>query len=697
MGREGATADAQSAYYLGVDIGGTFTDLAFHDPDGVLHCIKVPSTPQAPGRSTLAGIDELRSSLTVDPATWSGMHHTYSSTVATNAVIERRGARCGLITTGGFRDLLELQRLAVPNPMRFTSRRPLPLIPRSLVREVDERVSAEGEELTPLDEEQLCRAARELLAAGVEIVVVCFLHSYRHPAHEEQARRILAHELPELRVELSSQVWPQAREYERATLTALNAFIRPVVESYLGEIEEGAQGRGVAAPVRVARSNGGMELGATIRERPAVTLLSGPAAGVAGAAAAALDAGWANADLMTLDIGGTSADIGVIRGGRSVLSTEEHVADFPLLIPTVAVSSIGAGGGSVIWLDESDTLRVGPRSVGADPGPACYRPEGRGAPAVTDAFLVAGILRAGQRLAGRLPLHLEPARRALQELGERIGLEAVEVADGAVQIATAITAAEATAVLARRGVDLPEFRMVAFGGAGPMLAALVAEEVYIDRVLIPPTPGALSALGAARADVEGDLVRPVYKMLDQVTSGELQAEVDRLLEGVRSWLAEQRGELSFVSTATELGVDMRYDGQGYDVTVPLDPGSIEPGLQKVASAFHAVHRETFGHADEGAAVWIKELRAHVTGTIAKPPAPVPAASASTGHGDGAQRHIRLRGEDLVATSHWRPDLSPGDRVEGPAIIDQMDTTTVVPPGWDAEVLSAGSIVLGRRV
>jgi N-methylhydantoinase A len=691
---ESATADGSSAYYLGVDIGGTFTDLAFHDAEGVLHCIKVPSTPRSPGRSTLAGIDELRASLPVDIDTWRAMHHTYSSTVATNAVIERRGATCGLITTQGFRDLLELQRLAIPNPMQFTSRRPRPLIPRALVREVVERISVEGEELTPLDLAQLRRVTRELVAAGVEIVVVCFLHSYRYPAHENEARRLLEREFPDLRVELSSRVWPQAREYERATLTTLNAFIRPVVEDYLAEIVGGTQRRGVEASLRVARSNGGMELGATIRERPAVTLLSGPAAGVAGAAAAALDAGWAAADLMTLDVGGTSADIGVIRNGRSVLSTEEHVADFPLLIPTVAVSSIGAGGGSVIWLDNAATLRVGPRSVGADPGPASYRADGTGTPALTDAFLLTGILRGGQRLAGRLPLHVEPARRALQALGDRIELDAVDVADGAVQIAVAITAAEATAVLARRGVDLPEFRMVAYGGAGPMLAALVAEEVYIDQVLIPPTPGALSALGAAQADLEGDLVRPVYGMLDQVGSDVLGAEVAQLQEGVREWLAEQIGELSLLSTTIDLAVDMRYDGQGYDVTVPLDPGSIEPGLEKVAERFHAAHRETFGHADQGAAVWIKELRAHVTGTVTKPSPP--SAAGPTRRGNGGQRRIRLRGQDLVATTHWRSDLTPGDLVPGPSIIDQMDTTTVVPPGWDARVLPSNSIVLLRR-
>src|SRR5438105_9006043 len=368
----GSRSLTTQACYLGTDVGGTFTDLVFYTASGELHCFKVPSTPARPGASILEGIDEIKSVLGLGDAAWREMAHTHSSTVATNALIERKGARVGMIVTRGFRDLFELQRLAIPHPMRFDSRRPLPLIPRALVREVGGRIAADGGELDPLPEADAVAAAQELVAAGAEIAIVVLLHSYRNPAHEKAVRDIVErHGIP-LRLELSSDVWAQAREYERGVLTAVNASIRPIVEGYIERLDRGLAERAIGTPARVARSNGGAELAATMRQRPVVALLSGPAAGVAGAAAAAADAGWENADLMTLDVGGTSADIGVIRGGRPVLPSEEHIADFPLLIPTIAVSSIGAGGRSILWLDPTGSLKVGPRSVGADPGPACY-------------------------------------------------------------------------------------------------------------------------------------------------------------------------------------------------------------------------------------------------------------------------------------------------------------------------------------
>src|SRR4051812_18675126 len=418
------------------------------------------------------------------------MVHTHSSTVATNALIERKGARVGLLVSSGFRDLFELQRLAIPHPMRFDSRRPLPLVPRGLVREVRGRIAADGSEIDPLDEADAVAAAQDLVALGAEIAIVVLLHSYRNPAHERQVRAVVEGAGIPLRLELSSEVWPQAREYERGVLTAVNASIRPIVEGYIERLAAGLTERAIAAPARVARSNGGAELAETMRQRPVVALLSGPAAGVAGAAAATQDAGWQAADLMTLDVGGTSADIGVIRGGRPGLSSEEHIADFPLLIPTIAVSSIGAGGGPILWLhptrpleggprrpaDRPGALKAGARSVAADPGPACYGGSDSRIPALTDAFLVAGLLAPGQLLGGKLPLQMAPAREALGTLAGPLGMPVEAVADGAIRVATALMAAEASNVLARRGVDAPRFRMVAFGGAGPLVAALLAGE-----------------------------------------------------------------------------------------------------------------------------------------------------------------------------------------------------------------------------
>jgi N-methylhydantoinase A len=681
--------------YLGTDVGGTFTDLVFYTESGEVHCFKVPSTPARPGASILEGIDEIKQALGLDDAAWRRMVHTHSSTVATNALIERKGAKVGLLVSSGFRDLFELQRLAIPHPMRFDSRRPLPLVPRGLVREIRGRIAADSSEIDPLDEADAVAGARDLVALGAEIAIVVLLHSYRNPTHERQVRTAIEGARVPLRLELSSEVWPQAREYERGVLTAINASIRPIVEGYVERLEQGLVERAIDTPARVARSNGGAELAETMRRRPVVALLSGPAAGVAGAAAAAQDAGWEAADLMTLDVGGTSADIGVIRGGRPVLSSEEHIADFPLLIPTIAVSSIGAGGGSILWLDPTGALKVGPRSVGADPGPACYGGSESRIPALTDAFLVAGLLAPGQRLGGKLPLQMAPAREALGTLAGPLGMTVEAVADGAIRVATALMAAEASNVLARRGVDAPRFRMVAFGGAGPLVGALLAEEIGIDAILIPPFPGGLSALGAARSDLEGDLVEPVYERLGALDSAALARIAAGLQRRAMEWIAEQTRALAVTGTTIELAADMRYDGQGYDVTVPLDPVWLSGGdFDHIRAAFHAGHRATYGHADESAEIWMKELRAHVTGTAPKPRI-VPLRNEAATSSAEARRIVRLFGHEVEASVHERAALGVGVRLAGPTIVNQMDTTTWIPEHWQASVVPSGALVLER--
>jgi N-methylhydantoinase A len=683
---------------LGTDVGGTFTDLVYIEPGGEIYCIKVPSTPAEPGAGVLAGIDEILAERAPAAAAWRDVLHTHSSTVATNALIERRGARVGLLVSAGFRDLFELQRLAVPHPMRSDSRRPTPLVPRALVREVRGRLGADGGEIEALDAAGAAAAAGELAAKGVEILVVVFLHSYRNPAHERAARAAIERAGLSVRVELSSEVWPQAREYERGVLTAINASVRGIVESYLDRLGGGLKGRGIGTAPMIARSNGGAELAASMRRHPVVALLSGPAAGVSGAAGAAADAGWEAADLMTLDVGGTSADIGVIRGGKPILSSEEHIAEFPVLIPTIAVSSIGAGGGSILWLDPAGALKVGPRSVGADPGPACYGVRGSLVPALTDAFLVAGFLAPGQRLGGKLALQPEPARRALDTIGGRLGWTAEEVADGAIRVAVALMAAEASNVLARRGVDAPRFRMVAFGGAGPLVAALLAEEIAIDAILIPRFPGGLSALGAARADLEGDIVTPVYRLADGLAAGELAALQRDLTAAAAAWIAEQVTGVAVGGTEVLLSAEMRYDGQGYDVTVPIAPEWLERGdAAAILAEFREAHRATYGHANDEAKAWLKELRAHVTGRVAKPGGFfAEAAAPRAGAAAVASRMVRLGGGEIAAAVHEREALAAGETIAGPAIVNQTDTTTLIPPGWVARVVASGAMVLERE-
>ncbi len=682
--------------YLGVDVGGTFTDLAFYGQNGELTCIKVASTPARPGFSTLQGVDELRRRSGCSDEAWAAMSHTHSNTVAVNCLIERSGAKLGLLVTAGFRDILEIARLTVPEPARYDSRRPVPLVPRRRVAEVEERVDADGGVVRALDRASVVAAAHRLQAHGCEILVICFLHSYKNPAHERAARAAIESELPGFPVELSSDVWPQAREFERATLALVNAHIRPAVERQVELLAGGMAERGVRTPARGSRSNGGMELLATMASRPVTALLSGPAAGVAGAAAAAADAGWRAANLMTLDVGGTSADIGVVRRGRPVLSAEERVADFPILVPTVAVSAIGAGGGSIIWADATGALKIGPKSTGADPGPACYGLSGGGVAAMTDAFLIAGLLNPERLLGGRLKLHAAPARRALETVGRQVGLGAEQVADGAIQVATAMLAAESTSVLARREVDLSRFRMVAYGGAGPLVAALVAEAVYVDCVLIPPVPGTLSALGAAQANLEGDFVQPVYRNLDDLDAATLRNTFDGIRGQSAAWLEREATSLEVQQAIVEYRAEMRYEGQGYDVTVAIEEQWLTDGESgAIRDAFHQAHQRAFGHRHDDAPVWLQELRAHLTGHLPKP-APASVAAAVTA-GEFSTRTIRLRGNEVAARILSRDQIAMDSCIDGPAIIEQMDTTTLVPDGWTLSLASNGAMTITREL
>lgn len=682
---------ADALCHLGVDVGGTFTDMVVFDAAGRLHCFKVPSTPKRPAQATLSGLDEIVATLGLQGPQLAGLAHTHGSTIAVNTLIERRGARIGMLTNVGFRDVFELGRLAIPHPMRYDSRRPATLVPRGLIREVAGRMDVAGREREALDEQGVRAAAADLVAQGVDVLLVSFLHSYRNPAHERRARDIVAAAYPELPVEISSEVWPQAREYERAVTAAVNAYVRPAVQRYLQDLIEGTAARAIATEPRVTRSNGGMQRARTIQRQPVSALLSGPAAGVAAAAAVAQESGFDAADLITIDVGGTSADVGCVRGGAPVLSTEEHVAEFPLLLPSIAVSSVGAGGGSIIWLDETGSLRVGPRSAGADPGPACY---GRGSsiPSLTDAMLVAGWLADGQKLGGRIPLRLDLARAALAPLAKALSSSVEAVADGAISIAIAIMAAETSHVLSRRGIDAPDFMLVPFGGAGPLIGALLAEDVYVDRILVPQTPGALSALGAAYSDVQGDLIAPVYRLLDDLEPAELD-RIRRDLEAeARAWLAEELQSLSIHGADFSFAADMRYEGQGYDVTVPLPTPVLDAGeIGAVATAFASTYRAIYGHDNERAGVWLKELRLRVVGRVPRPSA----SSLPRGAGAAARarRTIRIADAAVDAAVYDRAMLGAGDRILGPAIVDQLDTTLLVPPRWEAEVLRSGAILM----
>lgn len=679
-----------SRYRIGVDIGGTFTDFAVHDTEtGELSGIKVPTVPQAPVDGVLNGLGTLADESGVAPDEIG--HFVHGTTIAVNTLIERRGARLGMLVTQGFRDLLIIQRLRIPNTQDWFGGRPEPLIRRQRISEIEERLNADGSIRTRLNEESLIEALERARAQKVSGLVVCFLHSFRNPAHEIAARDFLREHADDLFVCCSHEVWPRMREYERAIITIINAYIMPSIDGYLGALEGSLKDLGVPAVPYITRSNGGIMTARSARRVPADTLLSGPAAGVIGAVQVARQVGID--DFITLDIGGTSADVAIIDNGRPQTSQTEHVADFPIMMPVIGVSSIGAGGGSVAWLDDSGVLKVGPESVGSDPGPACY---GRGntRPALTDAFLVGGFLNPQTFAGGTLELSSKLSERAISDIADGLEMTPGEAAEAVLAVAVAALYAELSNLAAERGAALRDYSLVAFGGAGSLLACRAADEVGITRVLVPLAPGTLCAFGALSADVAGNFVESVVQPLDLAMPA--LADIYNSLEAkALGWLENEAPELD--EHRLLLSADMRYLGQSFEIDVSLEPNWVTKGnLSAVEDAFHATHEKVFAHADPTARVEIIDLRLLIAGTTPKPP---PAPFARQGNGDDAAiecRQVITSGEMRPTAVYRRRDLHAGQTLTGPALVDQDDTTIYIPPEWAGDVHESGSLILKRQ-
>ena len=619
----------------------------------------------------------------------------HGATIAINTVIQRNGASLGLLVTAGFGDVLEIQRLRLASPVNFTATRPLPLIPRYRVGEVTERILTDGTVDTPLDREELLREATRLVEReGAEALVVSFVNAYRTPAHEADARKALAERFPGLHVTCSHEVWPQIREYERTMVTILSAYVRPRVDQYLGQLERELGGVGVRVPLYITKSNGGVTTARDARQATAETMLSGPASGVIGATYVCVRAGYR--DLITFDMGGTSADIALVRDGRPMYSTSETVGDFPIVMPVVGVSSIGAGGGSIAWLDAVGVLKVGPRSAGADPGPACYG-HGGTEPALSDAFLLCGFLNPDNFVGGRLRLHPDKAALAMRPLGEALGLDVHETAEAVIEVATANMYAAFSNVLARHGLDPRDFALVAFGGAGPVEACFLAEEFHIPRVIVPPSPGTLCAQGAMMADVKSDYVKTIHRKLSATSNRGsvggtlLAAECAELSDRAQRWLREEAPAVSESTIAHS--ADLRYVGQAFQIEVPIDPAWLEePGTDRLQAAFHDRHDRLYAHADRAADVELIDLRATITGDTPKPAL----RAVPTGQGPATpagRRPIHYRKQRYDAAVYHRRDLMAGQHLDGPAVVEQEDTTTLVPAGFRAAVDAFGNLVI----
>ena len=667
---------------IGIDIGGTFTDAVSVDRGRRLSVAKVRTEPDDLASGFVAAVDALG----VDAAAIRYLVH--GSTVAANALVQGRTARIGLLTTAGFGDVIEIGTQQRPALYDLRCSKPDPLVPRELRREARGRIGAEGQVLEPLEPGDVEAAAHSFAGAGVEAVAVCFLFSFAHPEHEREAGRILESMLPGVPVSLSCEVAAERREYPRAATTALNAALLPVVGSYVEELDARLHSLGAGVPLHLMRSNGGLATAGVARRLPVALIASGPAAGVIAAARLGAVAGMP--DLLTFDMGGTTADVCLVSNGEPERRFRGEVQGHPVTLPQIDVLSVGAGGGSIARVDAFGSLRVGPESAGADPGPAAYGRGGEDA-TVSDAHLVLGTLDPDRFLGGRMALDAGAARRAVERaVAKPLRLSLAEAGDAVLRIADATMARALHVISVGRGHDPRGAALVAFGGAGPMHGCTLAEELGIRRVLVPAHPGVTSALGLLLADVVHDLAQTWLQPVSRARASDLRSRCRALERHGRELLAAS-GHANGQGRV-ELALDLRYRGQAYELTVPLR-GSGAEALRGAERAFHAAHERAYGHARPVEETEIVTLRARAVAR-SRPPA---------WDGAGGRGRARRRGERDVWRAgrreryglYERGDLGAGARVTGPAIVEQDDSTIVVSPGWRLSAGPAGTALLER--
>lgn len=676
---------AVADWKIGVDIGGTFMDFcALETRSGRVASLKVLTTPDDPGAELLTGLRLLAEREGLDPAQVSRFVH--GTTVGINTIIQRKGARLALVTNAGFEDVIELARLRMPDMYSLFCHRPDPLIPRNLVFGIPARMRADGRQTLIPDAAALADLAARLRAAAVDGVIVTLLHAWRDGAQEAAVKAALADLVPGLFVFTSSEVWPVIREYERSSTAILNGYVHPRVAGYLAALEDRLAWQGVPARALLTRSNGGLMSAAQGRRDCVAMLLSGSASGVIGASWLARQAGENR--VLTLDIGGTSADFALIVDGQVQFGTNEKIGEFPLHIPSVSVSSIGIGGGSIASVDAQGVLRVGPESAGSTPGPACYGRGGTRA-TVTDALAVLGWLGHSDMAYGQLQMNSDLARAVVGGLAVQLGRGLEETAQAIIDIAVSEMFVEVEKLSSRAGVDLRDFALMPFGGGGPMLGAMLARELGMARVIAPRRPGVVSALGGLVADLRGDFIRTVFTDLAPETLPRLQSAFAAMAAEGRAWLAAQDHH---GPAHLHLSADMRYFGQSYEIEVPLEPAWLE-NPARIADAFHAAHLRIYDFDDPAGQIEVVNLRLSAVGAGPKPVFPVVAAEERPAVPDrlvpvhlvGGHLNGGHPGGWQQIALYRREDLAGGASFAGPAIVAQEDTTFTIPPGTSARV------------
>ncbi|MEJ0069047.1 MAG: hydantoinase/oxoprolinase family protein [Pseudomonadota bacterium] len=667
---------------VGIEIGGTFTDLVAVLDDGRIETAKALSTPGDPAQGALTVLRQWRA----DPR---GVRHlVHGSTVATNAVLERKGAPTGLLVTAGHRDVLEIQRHEKSDIFDLQFRKPIPIVPRRHVVEVEERLDAQGRIIDPLRlDEPLERAlARLVRDEGLTSIAIVLLHSYLNASHEDALAALVGDRFPGVSVSRSSDVNPEYREYERASTTVMNAYLRPVIDRYLEELQRLVREAGVIGEIRIMQSGGGVMPIEAARERAVNVILSGPAAGAVGASHMAMLAGYR--DVITLDMGGTSTDVSLVRGGKPALTFETRIDELPIRVPCIDIQAVGAGGGSVAWLDPSGALRVGPRSAGADPGPCCY---GRGGaePTTTDANALLGLLRPKRFFGGRLALDIDAAVRAVGDLAERLALTPHDLAEGIRRIANANMVEAIRLVSVERGHDPRDFALLAFGGAGALHACDLARELQIDTVLVPENQGVLSAFGLLVSDFRHSAVQTLLMRGRGLDLAALTQRLDALIAQARQDCA--RYGLTADGLLTEASVGIRYVGQASELDVAIDLNAIDvAAVEGWVSSFHAAYRQRFGHAFPEKEVQLVNLRV----ALIQPAEPVRLEPKPAGRAPALETgRIYIGRAWQQAVFVWRPDLSSGFAADGPLIVEDHHATTFVSPGWRLRVDPHGTLVL----
>jgi N-methylhydantoinase A len=675
------------AYRLGVDVGGTFTDLFLvgdgNGDGGGQFRVKTPSTPGDPSEGVLNGVRRICREAGIEVGDVRNILH--GTTVATNAVLESKGARVGLITTTGFQQILHLARSQTPGPLAGWIIMIKPDPPASLAdtREAAERMDARGETLTPVDEQQVEGIVHDLVESGVETLTIALINSYVNGAHERQIGEIVERLYPGFPVTLSSEVLPEFREYERALTACMNSYVRPKVADYVSRLQEQLTGIGAKAEVNILRSDAGLMTTREAARNPIYGVLSGPSGGVAGALFVARKAGYD--DILTFDMGGTSTDVALCQNGQPTIGRETEIGHFRIKVPAVNVHTVGAGGGSIAHVPElTKALRVGPQSAGAEPGPAAY---GRGgtAPTVTDANVVLGHLPPSL-LGGEMELDVEAARAAVQTIAGAIGLDSVEqAAEGILAIVNENMAGALRLVSVQRGHDPREFALVAYGGAGPLHANALAELMGSFPVIIPPAPGLLCAIGDLVADFRDEFAQTYIRLLADASGAEVAGILDALGERAKGWL-EGEG-IPEDAQGIAYSADMRYHRQGYEIPVALVPDEVRSGdLADLEERFNGLHEQLYGFRMPGTACEIVNLRAVGYGAVPKPELPtVEVGSPEAAAAVVDEREVVFASERLTTTIYDRAKLKPGAMLGGPAIVTEFDSTTVVLPGYRASV------------